>query len=115
MRAADGQIFAITGLCRRFDFRPGNAAFCLVHLGSAELDDGDNPYLLARRSLEGGTVTAIARIEWEGVFTVLADDDAAAEALFHDLVVPAEPEEVQRQWTGEAATVELFRAWRMLK
>lgn len=112
MRAADGQVFAITGLCRDSDFRVPPGDRCLVHLGSAGLGGGEEPYMLVRRVADNGTSTAVCRIDWEGVFTVLADDDAAAEALFHDLVDAAAPEEVQRQWTAEADTLTQYRAWR---
>lgn len=112
MRAADGQVFAITGLCRQSDFRLPPGDWSLVHLGTAELGGGEEPYLLVRRSVDHGTSTAVCRIDWEGVFTLLADDDAVAEALFHDLVEPAAPEEVQRQWTAEAGTLAQYRAWR---
>ncbi|TAN21398.1 MAG: hypothetical protein EPN33_12305 [Acidobacteria bacterium] len=112
MRAADGQVFAITGLCRQSDFRVPLGDWSLVHLGTAEIGGGEEPYLLVRRRMDNGTSTVVCRIDWEGVFTVLADDDTAAEALFHDLVDPAAPEEVQRQWTAEADTLEQYRGWR---
>lgn len=108
------QVFAITGMCQQPNFlvRQQGNDICRVHLGSAPLGGaGEDPYLLLRRPTDGGSAIAVVRVEWEGVFTVLSNDDAAAEALYQELLVPAQPEEVQRQWTGDAATLDQFRLW----
>ncbi|MGH9485713.1 MAG: hypothetical protein ACRD1F_11715 [Terriglobales bacterium] len=101
------QVFAITGMLQHPGFRMHVQAddFVYAHL------DGDDPYLLLRRDLETGAVTVALRLDWEGVFTLLANDDAAADSLFDECLAPAAPDEVQRQWTGEPVTLDLYRAW----
>ncbi|MGH9466875.1 MAG: hypothetical protein ACRD1Y_05925 [Terriglobales bacterium] len=108
------QVFAITGICQQPSFaqHPRADDGFRAYLGSAPLGGlGDDPYLLLRRREEDGAVALVLRVEWEGVFTLLANDDAAAEALFAEWLAPALPEEVQRQWTDDSATMELFRQW----
>lgn len=101
------QVFAITGICENPEFRLGSGSgdFCVVHMGAR----GTDPFLMVRRVSQEGAVAAAVRVEWEGVFTVLANDDAEAEQLFKDVIAPARPEEdVQRQWTDEAETLRMF-------
>lgn len=124
--AVAGPVFAITGLCQRPSFRlPCGGGrehdFCRVFLGAAafgagaaaeaEGDAAGDPYLLLRRSFDHGAAVVAVRIEWEGVFTLLANDDSAAQAVFDELLAPAEPEEVQREWREDPATREQFHLW----
>jgi hypothetical protein len=121
--AVDGPVFTITGICQRPSFRlPGREQdFCRVFLGSAafgagaaaaaEGDEAGDPYLLLRRGFDHGAAMVAVRIEWEGVFTLLANDDGAAQAVFDELIAPAAPEEVQREWRQDPATREQFRQW----
>ena len=125
------QVFAISGLCQqpRFRLQPALAAgqmpeldFALLYLGAAEADlnpaaltgepiaaDGDDPYFLLRRGLEGGAVIVTARLEWQGGFIVLANDDEAAENLYQLLLADGQPEEVRREWTADFTTLALYR------
>lgn len=90
--------------------------FCLVYLGAAltlgEIEDGEteanDPYLLLRRSFDGGQTVAALRVEWEGVFTLLSNDDERAEALFAEMLAGTEPEEVVRQWTDDPDTLQMM-------
>jgi len=101
--------------CRSWDF-------ALLYLGAAEADfspaappeasiaaEGDDPYFLLRRGFEGGAVMVTARLEWQGGFIVLANDDEAAENLYQQLLAESQPEEVRREWTSDLATLTLFR------
>lgn len=125
------QVFAISGLCQqpRYRLQPALAAgqmpeldFALLYLGAAEADfspaappeasiaaEGDDPYFLLRRGFEGGAVMVTARLEWQGGFIVLANDDEAAENLYQQLLAESQPEEVRREWTSDLATLTLFR------
>ncbi len=125
------QVFAVSGLCQQPRFRLQAALasgrmpeldFALLYLGAAEVDlnpappgeasmavEGDDPYFLLRRGLEGGAVVVTARLEWQGGFIVLANDDEAAENLFRQLLADTQPEEIRREWTSDLATLTLYR------
>ncbi len=118
---APGRVFAITGTCQRprflLRFRHADPAdVCLIYLGAPsfgapgrpEADAGGEPYFILRRAFDGGEAQVVLQVEWEGIFTLLANDDGCAESVYADLVEPGAPEEVQRQWTGENETLGLF-------
>ncbi|HET9785012.1 MAG TPA: hypothetical protein VFP94_08660 [Terriglobales bacterium] len=124
--AVEGPVYTMTGMCQNPSFRLsfgagrerdfgrvflGAAAFGAGAAAAAEGDAAGDPYLLLRRSFDGGAAVVVVRIEWEGVFTLLANDDGAAQAVFDELLAPADPEEVQRQWRDDGATREQFRQW----
>lgn len=113
------RVFAITGIAQKPSFRLGalgDADFCRVHLGSSQFgaEASEDPYLLLRRIFDGGAAVAGLRVEWEGVFILLSNDDGCAEAIFHEWIEPAAPEELQRQWSDEPATAALFAEWLLL-
>lgn len=64
--------------------------------------------MVVRRWVEPAEAVVVLRVEWEGVFTLLANDDGAAEESFRLLLQPAQAEEVQRQWSDDAETLTLF-------
>ncbi|HUX67971.1 MAG TPA: hypothetical protein VMV31_10845 [Terriglobales bacterium] len=109
------RVFVITGMCQQPSFRLrqiGDDDFCLIHLGAAQFGEpGEDPYFLLRRSFDQGAAVAALRVEWEGVFTLLANDDLCADHLFQELVEPGAPEEVQRQWSDDPATAQMFADW----
>ena len=124
--AVEGPVYAVTGICQKPSFRLSFSAgherdFGRVFLGAAAFGAGaaasaageaaGHPYFLLRRHFGGGAAVVVVRVEWEGVFTLLANDDSAAQAVFDELLAPAEPEEVQRQWSEDPATREQFRQW----
>ena len=120
--APPGRVFAISGMCQdprfRVRFRGADPAdFCFIYLGATQFgirpaaslpeSDGD-PYFVLRRHFDGGQAAVAVRVDWEGIFTVLANDDELAEIVFREMIEPGAPEEVQRQWSEEPATVAMF-------
>ena len=117
-----GRVFAITGVCQkpRFLLRPradDPADLCLIYLGAPDfgapsaaplLGEESEPYFILRRSFDDGEAQVALRVEWEGIFTLLANDDACAESVYRELIEPGEPEEVQRQWSEDPATLGIF-------
>lgn len=122
-----GRVFLISGMCQepRFLLRCGRgeaADFCLIYLGAPGLnlqlpgasaipelpESGGEPYFVLRRGFDAGQAQVALRVDWEGVFTLLANDDGCAEAVFRELVEPGQPEEVLRQWSEDAATLAMF-------
>lgn len=113
------RVFVITGLCQQPRFRlrhVGAADFCLVHLGASQFggESSEDPYFVLRRSFDDGAAVAALRVDWEGVFTLLANDDLCAEAVFQEVIEPSAPEEVQRQWSDDPATAQMFADWLLL-
>jgi hypothetical protein len=111
--APPGQVFVISGLCQDPSFRLRGAApgdFCLIHLGASEFgsNPAEDPYFLLRRPFEDGEAIVALRVDWEGVFTLLANDDECAETVFREVIEPNQPEEVQRQWSADPSNLELF-------
>lgn len=112
------QAFAITGICQEPSFRlnglSGPNDLCLIYLGAPQFGapgqggSDAEPYMVVRRWIEPGEAVVTLRVEWEGVFTLLSNDDAAAEQAFQQLLQPAQPEDVQRQWSSDADTLALF-------
>jgi hypothetical protein len=95
----------------------GNAGaddFCLIHMGTpggaapAEEAGGGDPYFVLRRSFDAGAAVVALRVEWEGIFTLLANDDEHAEAVYTESVAPGTPEDVRRQWSDDASTLAMF-------
>lgn len=116
--AQPGQVYAITGICQEPCFRvqksSGPDDLCLVYLGAPQFGAPGHggaesePYMVVRRWVEPAEAVVVLRVEWEGVFTLLANDDGAAEESFRLLLQPAQAEEVQRQWSDDAETLTLF-------
>lgn len=121
-----GRVFAISGMCQEPRFRlPFSAAgaddFCLIYLGTPALgtmlpageapEGSTDPYFILRRHFDRGQAAVTLRVDWEGVFTLLSNDEEYAEVVYRDLIVPASPEEVQRTWTEEAEIVASFAEW----
>lgn len=119
------QVFVISGLCQKPTFRLRRQAadeFCLIYLGAPEfsapaaLEEAeeapeDEPFFLLRRWFENREAVVALRVDWEGIFTLLANDDGCAEAVYAELIEPGEPEEVQRHWSQDASTLAAFREW----
>ncbi|MHB8736094.1 MAG: hypothetical protein ACYC6M_12410 [Terriglobales bacterium] len=124
------QVFVISGLAQDPHFRlspdilhgEGRVEdFCLVYLGAPAIGgaiglagaDEDTeqtePYVVYRRGLEGGQVVVAARLDWEGVFTILSNDDECAELLFEAMLTRSAPEEVNRSWTDDRSSLEMFQ------
>lgn len=117
-------MFVISGMCQDPRFRLRFAAadardFCFIYLGAsqfgappvpgAELEaSGGDPYFVLRRWFEGGEAAVVLRVDWEGIFTLLANDDGCAESVYEEMVEPGAPEEVERQWSEDAATAQMF-------
>lgn len=82
----------------------------LLYMGAAEFGGVEpEPYFVLRRAYAGDAVVVALRIEWEGVFTLLANDDEAAEEVFAALVAPAGPQEVFREWSEDGSTLDMYR------
>jgi hypothetical protein len=123
--APAGQVFAVTGICQDAHFRlkPGLLVgenrpedLALIYLGAPEFGPGtapdaseEEPYFILRRGYLNGEVIVAARIDWEGIFTVLSNDDEYAERLFREFIQPSSPEEINRQWSSDSETVEMFQ------
>lgn len=113
------RVFVISGLTAEARFRlPSQLCpraeekwdLALLYMGGDELSGEESePYFVLRRAFDQGAAVAAARIEWEGVFTILANDDEAAESLFGALIAAAGPQEVVREWSEDAATLDMFR------
>lgn len=120
-----GQVYAITGICQEPSFRlrslGGPDDLCLVYLGAPQFGAPGHggaetePYLILRRWIEPAEAVVALRVEWEGVFTLLANDDSAAEETFRQLLQPAQAEDVQRQWSDDVETLALFEEWLQLQ
>lgn len=121
--APHGQVFALTGMCQDPHFRlrgsqlGGDNDLCLIYFGASGFgeapsqatgSDETDPYFVLRRQTGDGEVTVAVRVDWEGIFTILSNDDEAAESAFHELIEPSRPEEVTRQWSDDASTLEMF-------
>lgn len=119
------QVYAITGICQEPSFRlatwSGADDLSLVYLGAPQFGPPGQggaetePYMILRRWVEPTVAVVAVRVEWEGVFTVLANDDSAAEDMFRQLLQPAQVEDVQRQWSDDAETLDLFQEWLQLR
>jgi len=124
------QVFVISGLAQDPHFRIGSEIlhgegraedFCLVYLGAPAIggsrslagadEDAEQtePYVVLRRGLEGGQVVVAARLDWEGVFTILSNDDEHAEQLYEAMLARSVPEEVTRTWTDDRSSLEMFQ------
>ena len=112
-----GRVYVISGLCQQPLFRISfqtdrEQDFCLISMGTpggAEVTGADgDPFFLLRRCFDGGAVVVAARVDWEGIFTVLANDDERAEAVFTELIAPGLPEDTSRQWSEDASTMMMF-------
>ncbi len=66
------------------------------------------PSLILRRFFDKGEVAVLVRIEAEGVFMLLSNDDEQAESLFQALLQPCEPDEVYREWTPDTSVAKIF-------
>lgn len=113
--AQSAPVFVISGLCQeplfRVRLRDGGAEdFCLIHLGASELggEGSEDPYFILRRSFDGGAAVCALRVELDGVFTLLANDEENADAVFREMIAPSGPEEVQRQWSEDPSAQSLF-------
>ncbi len=116
---APAQVFVVSGLCQApsFGLRWRDGApddFCLIYMGApggvaAVENAGPDPYFVLRRSFEAGAAVVALRVEWEGIFTLLANDDEHAEAVYASTIVPAAPEDVQRQWSDDPSTLTMFQ------
>ncbi|HEV2447390.1 MAG TPA: hypothetical protein VGS58_15775 [Candidatus Sulfopaludibacter sp.] len=113
--APPAPVFAISGMCQQPSFRlrlhaSGADDFCLIYLGASQFGSSstEDPYFILRRSFDGGAAVAALRVDWEGVFTLLANDEDQAEAVFHEMIEPCGPEEVQRQWSDDPSAQRLF-------
>lgn len=115
------RVFVISGMVSQALFRlPGRLwphpehrlDLALLFMGApgfgAGAESETDPYFVLRRAFEDGQAVVAARIEWEGIFTILANDDEHAEQVFRGLIVPAGPEEVVREWSEDVATLEMF-------
>lgn len=118
------QVYVLSGICQDPHFRlPGGVAdFCLIYLGAPALgvlgessavaeSAADEPYFLWRRAYENGAALVALRVDWEGIFTLLANDDQYAEAVFQEIVEPGRPEDVVRRWSTEDEVLQLFSEW----
>lgn len=116
--AALGRVFVITGLSQqpRFRLPLGNVEsgdFCLIFMGtpggaaSSEAGEAD-PYFVLRRASESGAAVAVVRVEWEGIFALLSNDDEAAETLYAELIASTVPEDVNREWSVDPSTLAMF-------
>lgn len=133
-----GRVYMISGMCQdprfRLWFRTANPEdFCLISMGipggtlggtrgptlegaatgigggAAEVTGADgDPYFVLRRSFDEGAAVVAARVDWEGIFTLLANDDEHAEAVFAELIAPGAPEDTIRQWSEDAATMMMY-------
>ena len=116
-------MFALTGMCQDPHFRlrggqlSGDNDLCLIYFGASGFGEAPSeatgssetdPYFVLRRQAEEGEVTLVVRLDWEGIFTILANDDEAAESAFRELIEPSLPEEVTRLWSDDASTLEMF-------
>lgn len=112
------RVFVISGTVAQARFRltPSLAPradqpfdLALVYLGASGFEEGEtDPYFLLRRVFDEGATVVAARIEWEGIFTLLANDDEAGETVFRELIEPAGPEEITREWSEDGATLAMF-------
>lgn len=125
-----GQVFVVSGMCQDPRFRLHSAGagaydFCLIYLGASQFgvqptpgaelaESAGDPYFVLRRGFEGGQAMVALRVDWEGIFTLLANDDACAEAVYLEMIEPSAPEEVQRQWSADPSTVQMFSDLLML-
>lgn len=109
-----GRVYVISGLCQqpRFRLTAGEQDFCLISMGTpggAEVSGADgDPFFVLRRSFDDGAAVVAARVDWEGIFTVLANDDERAETLFTELIAPGLPEDTSRQWSEDTSTLMMF-------
>ncbi|HVB40356.1 MAG TPA: hypothetical protein VNE83_05620 [Terriglobales bacterium] len=125
-----GRVYMISGMCQnprfRLSFGTAHAEdFCLISMGipgtipggaaagiaggAVEVAGADgDPYFVLRRCFDEGAAVVAARVDWEGIFTLLANDDEYAETVFTELVAPGVPEDTVRQWSEDASTVMMF-------
>lgn len=116
-------MFALAGMCQDPHFRlrggqlNGDNDLCLIYFGASGFGEAPSqatgsaetdPYFVLRRQSEDSEVTVVVRVDWEGIFTILANDDEAAEHAFRELIEPSQPEEVTRQWSDDPSTLEMF-------
>jgi hypothetical protein len=130
--APAGQVFAITGICQDAHFRLQSSLFggehrpedlALLYLGAPEFGPGsgaatgneDEPYFILRRGYAGGEVVVTVRIDWEGIFTVLSNDDDFAELMFGELLQPSSPDDINRGWSDDPETLAAFEQILSLK
>jgi hypothetical protein len=77
--------------------------------GSASSSNEEEPHFILRRAFSGSEVVVAIRIDWEGVFTVLANDEEYAERLFRELIQPCSPDEVNRGWSDDSETLAMYQ------
>lgn len=102
-------------MCQQPSFRlrlhaSGAHDFCLIYLGASQFgaNSAEDPYFILRRSFDDGAAVVALRVDWEGVFSLLANDEEHAEAVFREMIEPSGPEEVQRQWSDDSSAQRLF-------
>lgn len=121
------QVFVISGMCQdpRFRLRFADSSredFCFIYLGASQFgappppgadlaESAGDPYFVLRRWFDGGEAVVALRVDWEGIFTLLANDETCAEAVFQEIIAPSapeSPEDIVRQWSGDEATGQMF-------
>lgn len=105
-----------------FRLRLGTAEpedLCLIYLGAADFgggggetagleETGGDPYFVLRRWYEGRAAAVTLRVDWEGIFTLLSNDDEHAEEVFEDVIAAGAPEDVDRRWSDEPSTLQMY-------
>jgi hypothetical protein len=130
------QVFTITGMCESAFFRipasllhsegherdeillnltipgmeppSGSPRVTAAENEEEQQDDEDSPSASMRFNFDRGQAIVLLDVGWEGVFSILSNDDERAEFVFREITAGSTVEDVERQWTDDETTAGVF-------